>query len=268
MIGYSFKSMGALTVCGLLLPTCLGSAGTTARPSPVVEQTHSYGEGVADPPAAPVKTSAASPGPAIPEGMGTLEVSLVDQNKTGPSDIPVRIEGQTIQNTSSGKEGLVRTHLPPGAYTLAVTKGCTAELNVLWGQGGRFSVLEGQTTRGNLGVNWEHRIHPYPPSDSSRTPHWPIGEVVELTFYVVDKCNGNDRSGGAEYPTFRFEPSPNLSLAREPVLKSDPNGIGHIFLICKSEGVVHVFAVDKDNLADRMDLMKENVTTPFETRCR
>lgn len=258
----------ALAVSILLFPGCLARSGTEAKPSPVVEETRSYGEGVRHLPV-PVEEVVATPQDVgAPKGMGILEVRLVDQNKTGPSDIPIRIEGDTIQNTTSGKDGLIRLSLSPGEYTFAVVKGCTPKLNVLWGQGARFSVLENHITRGKLGVNWEHRMHPFPPSDSSVTPHWPIGEIVELTFYVVDKCDNNNRLGGVSYPTFRFEPSPNLEVAREPRLQSDSNGIGHIFLMCRSPGVVHVFVVDSKNPADRFDLMEENLTTGFEVRCR
>lgn len=227
--------------------------------SPASEPPYSYGEGLEDPTRSEPESSDHPIQGAPPDGKGTLELRLVDQNKRGPTGIPVRVQGPVTENTTSGKDGLVRLHLPIGEYTVSQTEGCLSDLNIQWGQSGRFSIVEGKTTKGTLGVRWEHRIRPFHPSDFSQTPYWTIGDEIEMSFYVADRCRNNNRAPEASYVTFIFELSPNLALARDPVLQADANGVGHVFLRCTSPGAASVSSVDQDNVADRLDLLEENL---------
>lgn len=214
-----------------------------------------------------LKAIGATPTPKV--GSGSLIIEVVDQNLMGAPGIPVQITGAVSISKKSDPEGKVHLSGPAGYYNFKIDAGCTADIQILSSASGRGGIAEGQTGKGKMQIEWRHRYRPWHPSFSSLTPFWPVGESVNVGFYVADRCDEMERVPGARFPTFAFVPSSNLQIDGNPSLEADGQGHGYVRVRCISPGRVTLLAVDKANPSDdRLDLLDEDISSGSRPECR
>lgn len=185
---------------------------------------------------------------------GLLVVTLVDQNQLNPEGIPVHFSGPMEGIVYTDVVGQARVEGPPGIYTFEVLAGCTDQVLVHWGNGGRAGLVAGTSSSGTLDVIWASRNAPAYASYPSRYPEWRIGEVVDILYDVVDRCT-EEKAAGAAYPNWRFRTGPHLEIVGTPMMKSGPNNKGLVRIRCSSEGRPTLVAFDSKNPSDEFDLI-------------
>lgn len=202
-------------------------------------------------------------------GDGTLLVTIQGQDgRPVPAGLEVRLEGSTAKRMRTGQDGTVTSTLDAGTYRLLVDKGCQDRFEIAGPSTATLGVVAGQTTTGSLRITWRHRIRPWHPSFSSAAGTWPIGQQVEVGFYVVDRCKGLEKAPLADYGTFVFDLSPNLEWVAQPRLSSDEIGHGKILIRCKSPGPAKITSRDGVNTGDEViDLLREDISNPGRPEC-
>jgi hypothetical protein len=205
--------------------------------------------------------------PGNPDSPGTMLVTLVDQNDLNPENIPVRVSGPVNQTINSDSKGRVKITGPAGDYALQIAAGCTARLQITGGASGRARIVGGVEGQGQLGVAWNHRHGPDGSSYSSSAGYWPVGQTIEVSFDMIDRCDKR-KAPGAGYPTFNFQPSGNLQIIGTPTKKADENAQGHLSVRCTSPGDVSLFVVDSRNPPDRRDLIEHMGDFGPRPQCR
>ncbi len=198
---------------------------------------------------------------------GRFELVIVDQNGRNPSGIPVEIEGGTSTRLVSDESGKVVITGAAGHYTFKVPVLCTDDIEVRAGGTGRFGIAAGQTGTGDVQAHWRARYGPWPPALSSKGPRWPVGEVIEVRYDVIDRCPDGFRVTDRAYPTFVFETSPNLQVVGEPTLRSDENGYGYVRVRCSAGGDTRLVVVDQRNPEDQVDLIQADTSSGSAPSC-
>lgn len=202
-------------------------------------------------------------------GDGTLRVTIQGQDgRPVPAGVEVRLEGSQPKSMTTDEQGVVAKTLVAGNYRLVVEKGCQDRFEIAGPSTATLGVVAGQTTTGSLRITWRHRIRPWHPSFSSVAGSWPLGQPIEVGFYVVDRCNGLEKAPHANYGTFVFDLSPNLEWVAEPSLRSDEIGHGKISIRCKSPGPAKITSRDGVNTGDEViDLLREDISNPGRPEC-
>lgn len=220
----------------------------TPKPPPVAVGQGLRGGTRADPDAAD-ETAANGP-------LGRFVLTLVDENGHNPSGIPLRIRGPRNADLESGLDGRLEFRAPPGTYEVEIPLGCTEDLEILAATGGRFGIVAGDTGRAEIGVRWRHRFGPSPPVFSSRGPHWPVGEEIEVRFGIVDRCRRDTPPApGRPFPTYAFETNDRVELTRDPHMRSDGDGHAFVHVACTAVGTARLVVYDTENPLDRLDLI-------------
>jgi hypothetical protein len=246
-----------LRACVLLVTFVLFAACGTARRATVTEPTPVATRAVGDllRRALPGDDSTPSPtGLVVRTGPARFELTLTDDNDLHPAGIPVEMTGPISRTLTSGRGGIVSGSVPAGVYRFAVVEGCHAAVLVRGGASARVGLAAGETTRGNLGVLWQHRFGPSSPVTVDRSGDWPVGEVVDVEFAVADRCS-DDRAPGKAFRTFAFQTSSNLRITKTPTKTAAADGTSHVFVSCTKEGSIKLDVVDRENPTDRADLV-------------
>lgn len=201
-------------------------------------------------------------------GDGTMVVTVLDQSDRGAEGITIHVRGPrstTLTTDSSGKAKLVG---PAGYYSLNIASGCNSVLDIASGSSAEIGIAEGRTGSGTMRVVWRHRYRPWHPAFSSRTPYWPLDEVIDVGFYVADRCNSMQRSPNASFPSFKLRPSTNLEIVEQSTT-ADANGHGLVRIRCLSPGRASLVSFDPTNPDDEeLDLLLEDVTNGGPPDCR
>lgn len=184
---------------------------------------------------------------------GRFVISVVGSLGEPVAGAPVGVRGPEAFSLATDEEGTAGFAGPPGEYTVRIPAGCSGDIHVLRGGGGRAGVAPGKTGRATIEIERQRRIGPAPPVFSSRVPDWPVGEGVRVRFDVVDRCTGT-RAPRADLGTVGVVTGDILALTEEPPARADPDGYGWLDLICLEEGVIALKVVDETNPTDRLDL--------------
>jgi hypothetical protein len=185
---------------------------------------------------------------------GTLKITLVDQNNNHPADIPVSVDGPVRKTVLSDSSGQVIFDGPTGSYRFDVGAGCSDDVIVSFGQSGAGYVGPGQTAAGTLTVNWHHRIGPGESVYPSEMPHWRVGDVIDVAYDVVDRCN-DQKAPLTSLTTYAFDPSANVELVETSSMLVDENSQAHLRVRCTSAGPMSLVLFDRANPPDRTDLV-------------
>lgn len=217
--------------------------------------------GVTDPPAPSPESNE--------EETGTLEITVVDQNDNNPPGIEVEIYGPVTHVKATDDKGKATFEVPPGEYEVAALPGCGKTTIVKQATHGTGKVVGNAITRGDLQVEWRSRFGPGLAVQASKVPYWPLGQDVQLTFDVIDRCSER-RAPNASYPSFHFITSPELVLAEPPELRSDEVGHGRVLVRCVKEGKPKLWMADRLNPADTINLIEYIAPSPgvSEVSCR
>lgn len=261
------RQLALAAICVLVVLTSCSlrrADGTKERPE------REFGGGIAE----PEKDSNPQSPPAASEteepAHGTLALTVLDQNKKPPPEgITIMVQGRESRTLTTDGKAVISLTLQPGTYKFSVKTGCTNRMQVASGGSGNFSIVGGESTKGSTDVTWRHRYRPWMPTFADRAPNWDEGETIEITYYVIDRCDEEDRVANAEYPTFVFRPSPNLKLTGDPVLKSDAEGLGKVHVACTNKGRPALVASDSKNPSDeQIDLLQQQISSPQAFNCR
>jgi hypothetical protein len=222
-------------------------------------------------PSAPATASAAATTAAAktprPERLGPAFVlQLTDQNGLHPAGIPVRMTGPRSANFRTDASGEVKVDVPGGIYNFQVVQGCGPDLLVEQGGSARVGINPAQPIRGSLEVTWQHRFGPAPPVFADQMGDWPKDTKVRVTYTVTDRCTDKVAPGKA-FPTFSFVPSANVEVSGVPVLRSDAKGRATVDVVCTKAGAAHLFARDKTNPSDSLDLVEHTPGYAGAPRC-
>jgi len=156
----------------------------------------------------------------------------------------------------SGPGGVASEALPPAFYDLEIAVGCTDGLEILGGATGKVAIPPGEVVTGELSVQWRHRFGPGLPTrwvatdggrDSVEPPLWRSGVVYDVSFAVVDRCDGDRRAPGVSFDTFRFTPSGNAGVSGAGEFRADAEGWGHVQAFCTDPGVIELSMTDATN---------------------
>ena len=262
--GLSF-SIGGLFVASL---------GVWATSSDVGPAPKKFQGGIADPykyqSPSPEQSPIATPedNEARSKRQGTMIISVTDQNDLGARNIAIEVDGPRSMTLKTDEKGEARLVAPAGYYTLRIKPGCTQDLDLGAGASARVGIAEGKTGSGSMRVIWRHRYRPWHPAFSSRTPFWPMDEVIDVRFYVADRCESMQRAPNAAFPSFRLRPSSNLEIV-EQSSTSDGSGHGLVKVRCLEPGAVSLVSYDSENPDDdQLDLLLEDVTNAGPPDCR
>ena len=232
-----------------------GAAPPSPSPRPS-SSPYKYGLEFEDPKAAGAPVAS---GTDVTEGAGSpaarLVITLVDQNKLHPSDIPANLTGVIKGVYKSDKDGKLSFKAKAGQYTLQVIAGCSGPVIVDYGGGGSGHLVAGQTASGTIQVSWRHTIAPGEAAFPSQGPVWPVGETIDITYDVIDRC-ANDKASNATFPTWQFKTSSNLELVGTPLLQSDGRSQSLVKVRCRAPGTPTLIALDSKNPTDEIDVIK------------
>lgn len=184
---------------------------------------------------------------------GVFVIAVTDQKGKSVSSISVEAQGPVRLEARTDAKGLARFEGPVGNYQFEIRTGCSNGILVEYGETGRGTIVAGATGRGELRTEWRHRIAPGGGSYPSLFPYWPVGEIVDLTYDIIDRCL-DDKAAGGSFPTFRFHPSPNITLEGIPVMKANDNGMALVRVKCTAEGDIVIIVRDSRNPKDEVDI--------------
>ncbi|MCA1839713.1 MAG: hypothetical protein ABR507_04185 [Actinomycetota bacterium] len=203
-----------------------------------------------------ITTSGSDPKASIDSGVrgGDLVLTLVDQNKNHPEGIPVQIRGPINKTLLSNKDGLVELHGPSGSYGFQVMAGCSDNVIVSFGQSGKSYVVDGRTGTGMLGVSWHRRIGPGDSTFASEVPHWLVGDIVDVSWDVIDRCTSS-KSPSVSVDHYAYLPSSNVEVIGVPTMSVDDNAQAHLKVRCKTAGPMNLYVYDRTNPGDKTDLV-------------
>jgi hypothetical protein len=221
--------------------------GTKKTPAP-----KDVGDDVALPTPTPGTTAALPTSP--PPSRFVLR--LTDSRGLHPASIPIQVSGPVTAVMKTDGDGEI-TLTRAGTYQLQVVTGCSADVQVFSGGRASAGVVPGKPSRGELRVDWRHRMMPSPPIFSDPSAPWPVNTDVRVSFKVVDRCTQRF-APNASYPTFKFGTSPNLRLSKSPVLRSDAKSTGYVTVRCVAKGDVKLIAFDGANPTDSLDMKRES----------
>jgi hypothetical protein len=199
-------------------------------------------------------TNAAGDLPA--ENDGTLRIVTKDRQGRPAPQIPVVMKGPLTKNLTTDSKGVVTLKAPPGIYEFAVPIGCQGPLRIAYGATASRQLLAGTPLEVALETEWLHRIAPAGSADSSHTPDWPVGKVVQVFFDVHDRCEEVLAPPGSTFPTWRFRASANLEIVALPQLTANEHSKSQMEVRCLSGGVPELIAYDSTNPSDTLDLVQ------------
>lgn len=256
---------GAASLVLALCAAC-GQVTRTGGVEPTPAGTRSVGELLHD--ALPTDDLPTPPAGGVTPGTGaaSFAITLTDDNELHPAGIPVKLSGPTTRTVLSDAAGVVKGSVPPGDYRVEVVKGCHAAVLVRGGGSARVGMAAGDTTRGNLGVLWQHRFGPSSPVIVDRSGDWPVGEPVDVEFTLSDRCS-EDPAPGKSFPTFVLKPSANLRVTKAPPKAAGPGGTAHVVVTCTAKGSITLDMVDQANPEDRLDLIAAAIGYGGVPRC-
>lgn len=247
-----------------LVASCGNSLVRSGSSPPPTRAPETVGESVGvtpGPPATPASQAAKSSGP-------PLVVTIVDQNKRNPPNIPVRVSGPVTQNLLSDSSGKVTVNAPPGNYRLEVPAGCHDKVMISFGGTASAAIAPNQSATGTLKVQWQQRYVPGLPVFSSSGSDWPLGQKITLRYSVQDRCEEADQAPGASIETYRFTPSANLRIVSGPGLRSNSDGVASIDVECTAAGRPSLVAADSLNPPDSVDLAQQDSASNRPPECR
>jgi hypothetical protein len=256
--GRMFARRVAAASLAVMLASC-GASVTRTREASTIAPSAAATAGAAATPISKATPASKPLGPAF-------VLVVTDQNGLHPAGIPVRMTGPRSADYRTDSSGEVKVDVPGGSYNFQVVPGCGPDLLVEQGGSARVGINPAQPIRGTLKVTWQHRFGPAPPVFTDQSGDWPKGTKVHLTYTVSDRCT-DKTAPGKSFPTFSFVPSANLQVAGAPGFRSDPKGRAKVDVTCTKSGTAHLYARDKANPSDNLDLVAQTSGFGGVPRC-
>lgn len=230
--------------------------GTKPKPSPsVATSPFTYGSEFEIPEAGSAAPEAAPAAAAPASGDGRLELTLSDQNKLNPSGIPIDMSGVINGRFHSNEKGRFVFSAKPGRFGAQIPTGCIGPLLMQFGPSTGGVLVGGQTLRGAMTVEWQHKIAPGFGAYPSKSPYWPVGETITIYYDVIDRC-ANDKAPNVDFEPWSFRTSTNLEVAAPPVFRTNSNAQAMVQVRCKAPGRLALVAVDSANPSDEFNFQK------------
>ena len=213
------------------------------------------------PTAAPVANEAGT------NDMGTLRLTLFDENGKHPSGVPVDFvpEAGERRSLTSGPDGAIVFIADPGEYAAGVVDGCHGTRKIHSGGTARFRLVGNRETAGRLIVRWERRYVPIQPVSASQAGNWPVNKPVDVTFSVTDRCE-ETAARNASFSTYTYDTSTNLNLVKTS-FTTDGEGRAKVTVRCTGAGDIKLVVRDNENPKDMLDLAKASVGYGGVPRC-
>lgn len=193
---------------------------------------------------------------------GFVRITVRDREGRARAGVPVAIAplGRPVSRTLlTDADGVARAALRPGRYDVEVPPGCAGNVKVDVGDGGEAGIVAGLETSFALTIDAERRWQPAPQEWLPEAP-WEQGETVRLEFALIDRCPGGRFGRGIDIGYLRFEPSSHLEVLGASRATGE-DGRATVRFRCARAGDARLFVVDRDDAADRSNLLSGRV--PF-----
>lgn len=216
----------------------------------------------------PIALDEQKPAPAaVAGGLARLEITLRDQNKLNPVGMPMDMSGVISGRFHSDQKGQFNLSSRPGRFKARVPAGCNGPFLIHFGPATEGVLVEDQTLRGAMALNWQHKIAPAFGAYPSKSPNWPVGETITIYYDVIDRCT-NDRARDMVFEQRSFRTSDNLEIAAAPAFHTNSNAQAMVQVRCRSAGKAVLVAFDPKNPPDEFNFQEAMLTFgPNETRC-
>jgi len=275
-----------VTIVAVLATACGGSTSTSA--------TDAGSSDLATPsasPTSPAATTDAEASPAAPAGLveptatdtgtgdttdyvdGRIDLTIIGASADyGVPGVAVTFTSESgeVFTATADANGQVSVSVPPAFYGVSIEPACGDVVEVLEPASAQFAVPPNEAVAGVVRLRWRHRFGPSLPTDWVGTdgqgdrrepPSWRVGVTYDVTFAVVDRCNGDAPAPDTSFDAFRFTTSDNVVVVGTNESRSDVAGIGHVQAVCSADGVIHLEMYDSINPDEpTFDLVVESGT--------